>query len=134
VNKAKLRLYIDRLSAGASPASLGQTNRAIYVAEGAAVLRGAGVAACIGTNCVFQGRAAITVDARPGGAGLLRWELSTGEPELLRGAALKSELTLEGEPRLEEGVEYLMRPRSRRLSRNLGSLIPRRKSGWWRSG
>jgi hypothetical protein len=109
VGKPKLRFYADRFSAGASSASLGQTNRVVYVADGTAVLRGADVSACLGANCVWQGRASITVDAGPRGARLLRWELSAGEPELLRGANLTSELILEGEPMIEPGVEYLMR-------------------------
>jgi hypothetical protein len=109
VGKPKLRFYADRLSTGASSTSLGQTNRVVYVADGTAVLRGADVSACLGANCVWQGRASITVDAGPGGARLLRWELSAGEPELVRGANLTSELILEGEPMIQPGVEYLMR-------------------------
>lgn len=109
MSKPKLRLYTDRLSAGASSAPLSRTNRAVYVCEGAAVLRGAGVAASLASNCVWQGHAAVTISAGPGGARLLRWELSTKDPELLHGTDLKSELTLEGEPRMEQGIEYLMR-------------------------
>jgi hypothetical protein len=109
VSTRKLHLYADRLSARASSEPLSQTNRAIYVSEGSAVVRGAGFAACLMCNSVWQGYAAITASAGPEGAKLLRWELSVKGPELLRGADVKSDLTVEGEPRIEQGVEYLMR-------------------------
>ena len=105
----KLRLYTDRLTAGASSESLGATNRAVYVAGGTAVLRGGGVAASLGVNSAWQGRVPVSVTAGPAGARLLRWELSTTAPQLLQGAQVQSELTLEGEPRIEPGTDYLMR-------------------------
>jgi hypothetical protein len=109
MSKQKLRLYIDRLSAGASLGPLSETNRAIYVCNGSAVVRGAGVAVSLADNSVWQGAANLTISAGPAGARLLRWELSTNDPELLGGTDVKSELTLEAEPRIEQGVEYLMR-------------------------
>src|SRR5919205_2516656 len=104
VTGQKLRFYTDRLVAGASSEPLGATNRAIYVADGTAVLRGGGVAASLGVNSAWQGRVPATITAGPSGARLLRWELSTTEPQLLQGAQVQSELTLEGEPRIEPGT------------------------------
>lgn len=109
MSKQKLRLYTDRLVPGASSATLARTNRTVYVAEGTAVIRGGGQAAALGANSAWQGNAGINITAGPGGARLLRWELSAAGPELLAGPELKSEFTLEGEPRIEPGVEYLMR-------------------------
>ncbi len=107
--KPTLRLYTDRLSGGAVSAALAPTTRAVYVVEGAAVCRGAGIAACLAPNCAWQGSAAVTITAGPAGARLLRWELSSGEPEKLGGPGISSELTLAGEPRLAPGTDYLMR-------------------------
>jgi hypothetical protein len=104
--KQKLRLYTDRLGAGAASEALGAANRAIYVAEGTASVRGA---ASLGANSVWQGKAPVRVTAGPAGARLLRWELSAGAGETLRGAGIDSQLTLEDEPRLDPGGEYLMR-------------------------
>ena len=109
MERYRLRLYTDHLESSARSGLLSETNRAIYVADGTAVMRGAGVAASIGVNGAWQGRASIIVSAGPAGARLLRWELSTREAELLQGDNLKSELTLEGEPRIEPGGQYLMR-------------------------
>ncbi len=109
MSKQKLRLYNDRLSARASLGPLSKTNRVIYVCEGSAVVRGAGVAVSLAGNSVWQGAAQLTISAGSAGARLLRWELSTNSPETLSGADVKSELTLEAEPRIEQGVEYLMR-------------------------
>jgi hypothetical protein len=105
----KLRLYTDRLEPGASSTALGQINRAVYVAEGTAIIRGSGIAASLAANTTWLGHAAITVSAGPQGARLLRWELSADGPELLTGPALTSELTLEAAPHIEAGVDYLMR-------------------------
>ncbi len=109
VGKQKLRLYSDRLSAKALLGPLSKTNRVIYVREGSAAVRGAGVAVSLTENCVWQGAANLTISAGPAGAKVLRWELSTSDPEILKGADVTSELTLEAEPRIEPGVEYLMR-------------------------
>jgi hypothetical protein len=108
VSKQTLRLYTDRLGPGATDA-LAPTNRIIYVAEGTAIIRGGGSAASLDTNSAWQGNAAITITAGPGGARVLQWDLSAGGPAMLAGANLKSELTLEAEPRIEQGVDYLMR-------------------------
>lgn len=108
MSKQTLRLYTDRLGPGATDA-LAPTNRIIYVAEGTAIIRGGGSAASLDTNSAWQGNAAITITAGPGGARVLRWDLSAGGPAMLAGANLKSELTLEAEPRIEQGVDYLMR-------------------------
>jgi len=109
VNKQKLRLYTDRLAAKASTAPLQATNRVIYVAEGTAIVRGAGIAASLGENSAWQGHSSVTVAAGPAGARLLRWELSNGEGERAGGADVNSVLTLEAEPRIEPGLDYLMR-------------------------
>ena len=109
MTKQKLRLYSERLSTKAFLGPLNKTNRVIYVGEGSAVVRGAGVAVSLTENCVWQGAANVTISAGPAGAKVLRWELSTNDPEILNGADVKSELTLEAEPRIEQGVEYLMR-------------------------
>lgn len=109
MNKQKLRFYSDQLSPRASLGPLSNTNRVIYVREGNAVVRCAGVAASLTDNCAWQGVIAPTITAGPEGVKLLRWELSATESELLRGVDVKSELILEGEPRIEHGVEYLMR-------------------------
>ena len=61
----KLRLYTDRLEPGAKSNELAATNRALYVAEGTAVVRGAGVTASLGVNTAWQGRAPVTVTAGP---------------------------------------------------------------------
>jgi hypothetical protein len=104
-----LRLYIDRLGGSVRTPALGEANRAIYLADGHAVIRGAGTAASLAPNSAWQGRAAIGITASPAGARLLRWELSTGGPALLRGDGVHSELALESTLRLEPGVGYLMR-------------------------
>jgi hypothetical protein len=109
VSRHILRLYTDRLSAGASSTELAPTTRVIYVAEGTVVVRGAGQAASIAANGAWQGPTAISITTGPAGARVLRWELSTGEPQLLGGAASTSELTLAGEPQIKPGVDYLMR-------------------------
>jgi hypothetical protein len=109
VSKQILRLYTDRLSAGASSTELAPTTRTLYVAEGTAVIRCAGQAASLAANCAWQGGAAISITAGPTGARLLRWELSPREPQLLGGAGLTSELTLAGEPQTKPGIEYVMR-------------------------
>ena len=109
VSKQILRLYTDRLSAGAFSTELAPTTRTIYVADGMAVIRGAGQAASIAANGAWQGPAAISITAGPAGARLLRWELSMGEPQLLGGTALTSEMTLAGEPQITPGIAYLMR-------------------------
>jgi hypothetical protein len=104
-----LRLYTDRLSGSAGTSALREANRVIYVAEGQAVIRAAGIAASLAPNSAWQGRPAISIATSPAGARLLRWELSTGEPELLLGHGVQSELTLKGTPRLEPGAPYQMR-------------------------
>jgi hypothetical protein len=109
VTKQILRLYTDRLSAGASSVALTPTNRTIYVADGTAIVRGAGQAASLAANCAGQGPAGVTITAGPAGARLLRWELSTSEPQLLDGVGLTSELTLAAEPQMKPGADYLMR-------------------------
>jgi hypothetical protein len=109
VNKQTLRLYTDRLGPGACSDALAPTNRTVYVAEGTAVIRDGGSTAALGANSAWQGSAAITITAGPAGARLLRWDLSAGDPALLAGANLKSELTLEGMPRIDQGIDYLMR-------------------------
>jgi hypothetical protein len=109
VNRQTLRLYTDRLGPGVSSDALAPTNRTIYVAEGTAVIRDGGSTAALGANSAWQGHAAITIAAGPAGARLLRWDFSAGDPALLAGANLKSELTLEGMPRIDQGVDYLMR-------------------------
>jgi hypothetical protein len=109
MTQLSLRLYTDRLGAGARAAALQETNRAVYVADGQAVIRAAGSAASLASNSAWQGRAGTSITAGPAGARVLRWELSAREPELLRGERVQSELTMEGTPRLEPGCEYLMR-------------------------
>ena len=109
MEQPKLRLYTDRLSGDARTSVLREANRAIYVAAGPAVIRAGGIAASLAPNSAWQSRSAVSIATGPAGARLLRWELSTREPELLQGDGVQSELTLEGMPRLEPGVEYLMR-------------------------
>ena len=109
MGKQRLWLYIDRLQAKATSGPLSKTNRAIYVCEGTAVVRSAGVVVALAENSVWHGSGDVTLTAGPSGARLLRWELSTKGPQMLRGADMTSEMTLEGEPRIEAGVEYLMR-------------------------
>ena len=109
MKKRTLRLYTDRLGPGACSDALAPTNRTVYVAEGTAVIRDGGSTAALGANSAWQGNAAITISAGPAGARLLRWDLSAGGPALLAGANLKTELTLEGMPRIDQGVDYLMR-------------------------
>jgi hypothetical protein len=109
VSKQKLRLYTDRLSAMASLGPLSNTNRVIYVCEGTATVRGAGVAASLVENCAWQGPIDITITAGPAGARLLRWELSASDAETKGANGVESHLTLEAEPRIEPGVAYLMR-------------------------
>ena len=109
VSTQKLRLYTDRLAAKASTAPLGAANRVIYVAAGTAIVRGSGVTASLGENSAWQGPGAVTVSAGPAGARVLRWELSSRETELASGADVTSALTLEAEPRIVPGTDYLMR-------------------------
>jgi hypothetical protein len=109
MSKQKLRLYSDSLLPKASSGPLNKKNRAIYVCEGTVVVRGAGVTASLAENCAWQSAVEVTIAAGPAGARLLRWELSANDPELLRAAEVKSELKLEGEPRIEAGIDYLMR-------------------------
>jgi hypothetical protein len=105
----RLQFFTDWLESGAVSAPLSAINRAIYLAEGDVVCRGGGVTACLGSNSAWQGRISVTLGAGPKGARLLRWELSTAEPALLVGNGITSLLTLIGEPRIEPGVDYLMR-------------------------
>jgi len=109
VSKAKLRLYTDRLSPSASLGPLTRSNRAIYVSEGKAVVRCAGIAVSLAENSVWQGSADPTITAGPAGARLLRWELSREDAKSSPATDVQSELTLEAEPRLQPGVDYLMR-------------------------
>ena len=109
MSKPRLRLYTDRLSPNASFGPLSRANRAIYVCEGKAVVRCAGITASLAENCVWHGSADTTITAGPTGARLLRFELSHEETKSASGADVKSELTLQAEPRLEPGVDYLMR-------------------------
>ena len=105
----RLRLYTDELGPGKEAAPLPETIRAIYVAEGTAVIRAARIASCLHGNCAWHGASATLVHAGPAGARLLRWELSRGEPEWLQGPEVRSALTLEGEPQLDPARPYLMR-------------------------
>jgi hypothetical protein len=109
VRKYLLRLYTDHLQPGAVSAPLPQTERVIYVADGDAVCRGHGFTASLAANSAWQGRLAITLTGGQKGARLLRWELSADEASLLTGIGVSSVLTLSGEPRIEVGVDYLMR-------------------------
>lgn len=109
MSKQTLRLYADQLEAGAVSAVVAHANRAIYVAQGDAICRGGGVAASLASNSAWQGPVAITLTGGAKGARLLRWELSTAAPTLLSGNGITSVLLLAGEPRIEPGVDYLMR-------------------------
>jgi hypothetical protein len=109
VSKYVLRLYTDHLQPGVVSAPLAQIERAIYVAHGDAICRGRGFAASLAPNSAWQGRLEITLTGGSKGATLLRWELSTSEPALLAGTGIASVLTLAGEPRIEAGIDYLMR-------------------------
>jgi len=109
VSKQKLRLYSDQLSAKATFGPLSKRNRVIYIVEGTAVVRGAGVAVSLTGNCAWQGGSELTVTAGPAGARLLRWELSAKDDLISEGADVKSALKLDAEPRIEPGVAYLMR-------------------------
>jgi hypothetical protein len=110
VSEPKLRLYTDQLSPSASFGPLRNANRAIYVCEGKIIVRCAGVAVSLAENCAWQGPAGPTITAGPSGARLLRWELSHTEPEAAPpGNDVQSRLTLEAEPRLQPGLDYLMR-------------------------
>jgi hypothetical protein len=105
-----LRLYTDHLAPGQHSELLGPCARVIYVAEGTAIVRGSGAAASLAVNTAWQANVSVTVTAGPNGAGLLRWELGTdSEPALLKGADIRSELSLEGKPLIQPGSEYLMR-------------------------
>ena len=104
-----LRLYTDHLHPGAVSAPLSQIERAIYVVHGDAICRCRGFAASLAPNSAWQGRLGITLTGGSKGVTLLRWELSTSEPTLLAGTGIASVLTLAGEPRIEAGIDYLMR-------------------------
>ena len=104
-----LRLYTDQFQPGAVSSPLVQTERVIYVADGDVVCRGRGFAASLAANSALQGCLSITLTGGSKGVKLLRWELSTSEPSLLTGTGITSVLTLAGEPRIEAGIEYLMR-------------------------
>lgn len=105
----KLRLYVDQLAAGASSRPLAAVNRAVYVGDGTLQLRGAGIAVALCANCAWQGYPAIELTSGPSGARLLRWELSPGQPALLEGAGVESQLAIEETLDLAAGAKYLMR-------------------------
>jgi len=105
----KLRLYFDQLAAGVSSKPLAAVNRAVYVGDGTPLLRGAGVAVALCANCAWQGSPAIEVTSGPSGARLLRWELSSGQPALLEGAGVESQLAIEETLDLAVDARYLMR-------------------------
>ena len=109
MSKYVLRLYTDQFQPGAVSAPLAQTHHVIYVADGDIVCRGQGFAASLAANSAWQGRLAVTLTGGPKGVKLLRWELSANEPSLLTGPGITSVLTLSGEPRIEVGIDYLMR-------------------------
>jgi len=109
VSKYVLRLYTDQFQPGAVSAPLAQTHHVIYVADGDIVCRGQGFTASLAANSAWQGRLAVTLTGGPKGVKLLRWELSANEPSLLTGPGITSVLTLSGEPRIEVGIDYLMR-------------------------
>jgi hypothetical protein len=109
VTKHVLRLYTDQFQPQAASTPLAQTDRVIYVADGDIICRGNGFAASLAANSVWQGRLPITITGGSKGAKLLRWELSTNEPWLLTGTGTTSVLTHAGEPRIEAGIDYLMR-------------------------
>jgi hypothetical protein len=109
VTKHVLWLYTEQFQPGAVSAPLTRTNRAIYIADGDLVCRGSGFAVSLAANSAWQGRLEITLTGGPKGAKLLRWELSTNEPALLTGTGITSVLTLAGAPRIDAGIDYLMR-------------------------
>jgi hypothetical protein len=104
-----LRLYTDQIPPDETSEFLPKTNRAIYVAEGTAVVRGAGVAASLAQNAAWSGPAPVQIKAGPQGARLLRWELSQDGEVLLTGRNVQSTMTLAGTPHIETGTEYLIR-------------------------
>src|SRR5215204_6781833 len=104
-----LRLYTDHIPADGVSEQLPKTNRAIYVAHGTAVVRGAGVAASLTHNTAWAGPAPVQIKAGPQGARVLRWELSQDGETLLAGENVRSAMTLAGNPRIEPGTEYLIR-------------------------
>jgi hypothetical protein len=110
VGEYKLVLYADRLAPSAT-ASAEQTpvNRVIYVAEGQAIIRGAGVAASLSANSAWHGRGPVSIAAGPTGADLLRWELTENGSGPLEGTGIRSVLSRDGTPRIVAGSQYLMR-------------------------
>ena len=109
MSKYVLRLYTAQFQPGAVSPPLAQTDRVIYVTDGDIVCRGNGFTASLAPNSAWQGRPAITLTGGPKGAKLFYWELSMTEPRLLHSAGITSVLTLSGEPRIEVGIDYLMR-------------------------
>jgi hypothetical protein len=109
VSKYVLRLYTDQLQPGAVSTPLPKTERVIYIANGDAVCRCHGFAASLAPNSAWHGQLRITLTGGSKGVELLRWELSTSEPRFLTGPGITSVLTLAGEPRIEAGIDYLMR-------------------------
>lgn len=103
----QLRLYEDRLAAGAS-ASLPPGNRVIYVANGTAVVDGADVP----EDEAWFGPGAIAVTAGAGGATLWRYELcrAEGAPVALTGTASDLKLSADiATPDPDDGRQWLMR-------------------------
>jgi hypothetical protein len=108
----ELRLFTDRLAAGAQMASLPLgVNRILYVAEGAALIAADGGSASLAPNSAWHGRGETAIRAGAQGLVLLRTELA------LRGAALAaaegegidSRLTLAAALSLDLAQPYLLR-------------------------
>ena len=106
----QLVLYADRLAAGATADTDPAANhRVIYVAEGSATIRAAGIAASLSANSAWQGHAPAGIAAGPGGALLLRWELTRNGAGKLHGTGVDSVKNLEATADVAAGSQYLMR-------------------------
>jgi len=107
-----LRLVVDRLAPGARMAPLpAGINRAVYIAEGPAILGAEGSVACLAANSAWHGRTEATIRASAAGARLLRFELAAGSGDdgLASSEGVESRLCLATPLALDAAQPSLMR-------------------------
>jgi hypothetical protein len=100
-----MRLFTDRLAAGAELALEGGARRVLYVAEGNMGIAAGDSAASLAANSAWHGGAA-ALRAGAGGARVLRYELGDGTAH---GKGVETSLTLQANVTLDPGATYLIR-------------------------
>ena len=112
MSRYALRLLEDQLRAGASPASLPEENRVIYVVDGEVTVTVQDGVTSIASNAAWYGAGRCTISCGGHSARLWRWELVTLPVQhdgLLAGDAIVSTEKLSHEVPLEPQGRYLMR-------------------------